>query len=101
MTCDELHEHLDPFFDNEIGLTEAQKIQQHLEQCPTCEAIYAARLAVREALQKPEVRFTPPGDRFAVGNMLKPNQRTKTAAAPAKLGSSQLGISNAGKRHLR
>jgi anti-sigma factor RsiW len=62
MTCTEFQEHLDPFFDNELGLAEAQKIQQHLEQCSTCEAIYASRLAVREALQKPEVRFTPPGD---------------------------------------
>ena len=62
MTCDELHEQLEPFFDNELGLAEAQKIQQHLEQCPTCEAIYAGRLAVREALQKPEVRFTPADD---------------------------------------
>ena len=44
MTCDELHEHLDPFFDNELGLAEAQKIQQHLEQCPTCEAIYAGQI---------------------------------------------------------
>jgi anti-sigma factor RsiW len=62
MTCDELHEHLDPFFDNELGLAEAQKIQQHLEQCPTCEEAYTSRLAVRQALQKPEVRFMPPED---------------------------------------
>jgi anti-sigma factor (TIGR02949 family) len=62
MTCDEFHEHLDPFLDNELGLAEAQKIQQHLEQCPACEEVYAARLAVRQALQKPEVRFTSPDD---------------------------------------
>lgn len=62
MTCEELHEQLDPFFDNELGLAEAQNLQQHLEQCPTCETMYADRLAVREALQKPEVRFTPPDD---------------------------------------
>ncbi|MBV8214163.1 MAG: anti-sigma factor [Verrucomicrobia bacterium] len=62
MTCDELHEHLDPFFDNELGLAEAQKIQQHLEQCSGCGEVYAARLAVRQALQKPEVRFTSPDD---------------------------------------
>jgi len=62
MTCDELHEQLDPFFDNELGLAEAQKIQQHLDQCSSCEALYAAHLAVRQALQKPEVRFAPPGD---------------------------------------
>jgi anti-sigma factor RsiW len=62
MTCAEFQEHLDPFFDNELGLADAQKIQQHLEQCPECEALYASRLAVRHALQKPEVRFTPPSD---------------------------------------
>jgi anti-sigma factor RsiW len=62
MTCEQLHAQLDPFFDNELGLTEAQKIQQHLEQCPACEAEYAARLAVRQALQKPEVQFTLPSD---------------------------------------
>jgi anti-sigma factor (TIGR02949 family) len=62
MTCDELHQQLDPFFDNELGLAEAQKVQQHLEECPACEEAYAARLAVRQALQKPEVRFAPPND---------------------------------------
>ena len=62
MTCDELHEHIDPFLDNELGLAEAQKIQQHLEQCPTCESLYTARLAVRDALQKPEMRFLPEAD---------------------------------------
>jgi hypothetical protein len=67
MTCAEFQEHLDPFFDNELGLAEAQKIQQHIEQCSACEAIYASRLAVREALQKPEVRFTPPVDLQGLG----------------------------------
>src|SRR5215467_4989021 len=62
MTCDEAHQQLDPFFDNELGLAEAQKVQQHLEQCPACEEAYAARLAVRQALQKPEVRFFTPDD---------------------------------------
>jgi anti-sigma factor RsiW len=62
MTCDEFHQHLDPFFDNELGLAEAQQVQQHLEQCSACEELYAARLTVRQALQKPEVRFTPPDD---------------------------------------
>jgi anti-sigma factor RsiW len=62
MTCDELHEHLDPFFDNELGLAEAQKVQEHLEQCAACEEAYASRLAVRQALQKPEVRFATPDD---------------------------------------
>src|SRR5260370_31680919 len=62
MTGDELNEHIDPFLDNELGLAEAQKIQQHLEQCPTCESLYASRLVVRQALQKPEMRFLPPAD---------------------------------------
>jgi anti-sigma factor RsiW len=62
MTCDELHEHIDPFLDNELGLAEAQKIQQHLEQCPNCESLYTSRLAVRDALQKPEMRFLPEAD---------------------------------------
>jgi anti-sigma factor RsiW len=62
MTCDELNEHIDPFLDNELGLAEAQKIQQHLEQCPACESLYAGRLAVRQALQKSEMRFLPAAD---------------------------------------
>jgi anti-sigma factor RsiW len=62
MTCDELHQQLDPFFDNELGLAEAQKVQEHIEQCAACEEAYAARLAVRQALQKPEVRFATPDD---------------------------------------
>jgi anti-sigma factor RsiW len=81
MNCAEFQEHLDPFFDNELGLAEAQKIQQHIEQCPACEAIYAARLAVREALQKPEVRFTPPEDllsqiRGELGKQVRPAPRS-------------------------
>src|SRR5215469_2905074 len=62
MTCDELHQQLDPFFDNELGLAEAQKVQEHLEQCAACEEAYTVRLAVRQALQKPEVRFATPDD---------------------------------------
>jgi len=62
MTCNELNEHIEPFLDNELGLDEAQKIQQHLEQCPTCESLYASRLVVRQALQKPEMRFLPAAD---------------------------------------
>src|SRR5258708_33755296 len=62
MTWDELNEHIDPFLDNELGLAEAQKIQQHLEQCPTCESLYARRLVVRQALQRPEMRFLPAAD---------------------------------------
>src|SRR6201984_1890894 len=62
MTCDELNQQLDPFFDNELGLAEAQKVQEHIEQCAVCEEAYAARLAVRQALQKPEMRFAPPDD---------------------------------------
>jgi anti-sigma factor RsiW len=79
MTCDELHQQLDPFFDNELGLAEAQKVQQHLEQCLSCEEAYAARLAVREALQKPEVRFTLPNDLLAQiqGELSKQTSRTR------------------------
>ena len=62
MSCDEFHEHLDLFFDNELGLVEAQKVQEHLEQCAACEEAYADRLAVRQALQNPEVRFAPSDD---------------------------------------
>ena len=73
MTCDELNEHIDPFLDNELGLAEAQKIQQHLEQCPACESLYATRLVLRQALQKPEMRFlagTDLGDQIH-GELLK------------------------------
>ena len=62
MTCDELNEHIDPFLDNELGLAESQKIQRHLDQCPNCESLYAGHLAVRQALQKPEMRFLPDAD---------------------------------------
>jgi anti-sigma factor RsiW len=62
MTCDELHQRIDPFLDNELGLAEAQQVQEHLDQCPDCGALYSARLAIRQALQKPEVRFIPDSD---------------------------------------
>jgi anti-sigma factor RsiW len=62
MTCGEFHERFDPFLDNEIDLTEAQEIQRHLEECPNCEALYASRLAVRQSLQSPEMRFLPSAD---------------------------------------
>jgi anti-sigma factor RsiW len=59
MTCGDFQDHIDPFLDNELGLTESQEIQRHLEQCPSCETLYATRLAVRQSLQKPELRFVP------------------------------------------
>jgi anti-sigma factor RsiW len=87
MTCEELHQQLDPFFDNELGLAEAQKVQEHLEQCTACEEAYAVRLAFRQALQKPEVRFAMPDDLRAQirGELSKkiPRRRRRTWTVPA------------------
>ena len=89
MTCDELHQQLDPFFDNELGLAEAQKVQEHLEQCAACEEAYAVRLAVRQALQKPEVRFATPDDlrnqiQVELSKKVSPTPRRTWRAGPSR-----------------
>ena len=62
MTCGDFEDRVDPFLDNELDLAESQEIQRHVEQCSNCETLYATRLAVRQSLQNPGVRFVPPAD---------------------------------------
>ena len=62
MTCSEFQQRLDAFLDNETDLSVAQEMQRHVEECADCEALFSARLAVRESLQSPELRFAPAAD---------------------------------------
>ena len=62
MTCSEFQKRIDPFLDNEVDTATAQEMQRHLEECPDCETFFAARLALRQSLQTPELRFVPAAD---------------------------------------
>jgi anti-sigma factor RsiW len=62
MTCSEFQKRIDPFLDNEVDLATAQEMQRHLEECADCETFFAARLALRQRLQTPELRFLPAAD---------------------------------------
>jgi len=62
MTCSEFQKHIDPFLDNEVDLATAQEMQRHLEECADCETFFAGRLALRQCLQTPELRFVPATD---------------------------------------
>jgi anti-sigma factor RsiW len=62
MNCSELQECIDPFLDNEVDLTTAQKIQRHLDECAGCEGCFASRLALRHCLQTPQLRLVPMAD---------------------------------------
>jgi anti-sigma factor RsiW len=62
MTCSEFQKGIDPFLDNGVDLATAQERQRHLEECADCETFFAGRLALRQCLQTPELRFLPAAD---------------------------------------
>jgi hypothetical protein len=62
MTCSEFQKRIDPFLDNEVDLATAQEMQRHLEECAACETFFPSRLALRQCLQTPELRFVPAAD---------------------------------------
>jgi anti-sigma factor RsiW len=62
MNCEETLALLDAYFDNELDLTKTLAIEEHLRDCASCRSQYELRVALRQRLKDPDLRYTIPGD---------------------------------------
>jgi anti-sigma factor RsiW len=62
MTCEETSALLDAYFDNELDLTKTVAIEEHLRNCAACRSQYELRVALRDRLKDPDLRYQTPDD---------------------------------------
>jgi anti-sigma factor RsiW len=62
MNCEETLALLDAYFDNELDLAKTVAIEEHLRSCASCRSQYELRVALRNRLQDPELRYPMPND---------------------------------------
>jgi len=60
MNCQECHDYIDAYIDNELDVTTTILAKQHLRDCPECKRLLEARKVVGALLSNPEVRFEVP-----------------------------------------
>jgi anti-sigma factor RsiW len=60
MNCQECHDYIDAYIDNELDVTTTILAKQHLRDCPECQRLLEARKVVGALLSNPEVRFEVP-----------------------------------------
>jgi anti-sigma factor RsiW len=60
MNCEECHDFIDAYFDNELDVATAILVQQHLRDCIECRELLESRRAVGALLGSPEIRFEVP-----------------------------------------
>ena len=60
MNCQESHEYIDAYIDNELDVAAAIVVKQHLRDCSRCQQLLEARKAVGVLLDNPQVRFEVP-----------------------------------------
>lgn len=61
MNCEECHDYIDAYFDNELDVATTILVQQHLRDCFKCQELLESRRAVGALLGSPEIRFEVPG----------------------------------------
>src|SRR5260370_20781884 len=79
MNCEETLALLDAYFDNELDLTKTLAIEEHLRDCASCRSQYELRVALRQRLQDPDLRYAIPDD-FAY----QVPQRLAVSSRPAR-----------------
>ena len=60
MNCEECHDYIDAYFDNELDVATTILVQQHLRDCIKCRELLESRRAVGALLGSPEIRFEVP-----------------------------------------
>ena len=60
MNCQECHDFIDPYIDNELDVAAAILVKQHLRDCPQCQPLLESRRALRALLSNPQVQFEIP-----------------------------------------
>jgi anti-sigma factor RsiW len=60
MNCRECFDYIDAYIDNELDVTAAIAVQQHLRDCDKCQQLLEARKAVGTLLNNPQLSFEAP-----------------------------------------
>jgi anti-sigma factor RsiW len=64
MNCQESHDYIDAYIDNELDIASTILVKQHLRDCPDCRQLLASRKAVIALLDNPQIRFEIPDSLF-------------------------------------
>jgi anti-sigma factor RsiW len=57
MTCEDCHDFIDAYLDNELDVSTAVHVSQHMRDCSHCQELLESRKVVQTLLSNPEVRF--------------------------------------------
>jgi len=60
VTCDEIRDLLDAWYDGELDAPRSAALGKHLEECPGCSALSNARSALSEVIVKRATRYSAP-----------------------------------------
>ena len=60
MNCQECHDYIDAYIDNELDISSTILVKQHLRDCPECQQLLESRKAVGALLDNPQIRFEVP-----------------------------------------
>lgn len=60
MTCNQMQKFLDPYIDGELDLVNTLEIEQHLQDCGTCQVRYQDHLALRKAFKAKSLYYELP-----------------------------------------
>ena len=60
MNCQECHDLIDPYIDNELDVSAAILVKQHLRDCFHCQPLFASRKALQALLNNPQLQFQVP-----------------------------------------
>jgi len=60
MNCQECHDLIDPYIDNELDVSAAILVKQHLRNCFRCRLRFKSRKALQALLNNPQLQFTAP-----------------------------------------
>jgi anti-sigma factor RsiW len=60
MNCQECHDYIDAYIDNELDISSTILVKQHLRDCLGCQQLLESRKAVGALLDNPQVRFEVP-----------------------------------------
>jgi len=60
MNCQECHDFIDPYIDNELDVAAAIVVKQHLRDCSGCQQLLEGRKALGDLLNNPQLQFEVP-----------------------------------------
>jgi anti-sigma factor RsiW len=60
MNCQECHDLIDPYIDNELDVFAAILVKQHLGDCSHCQPLFESRKTLRALLNNPQLQFEVP-----------------------------------------